>query len=152
MKVIVNKCYGGYGLSYEAVMEYARRAGITIYAFENATDKNGRIDFDKYIPYNPPKKEMTINHLKNKKLKGSSFIIHYTKSPLEPGGDINNNYFSESDIKRDDLILVSVVEDLGEMANGEFAQLEVIEIPDDIEWTISDYDGIETVEEAHRSW
>jgi hypothetical protein len=30
--------------------------------------------------------------------------------------------------------------------------LEVIDIPDDIEWFISDYDGVETVHEAHRSW
>ena len=30
--------------------------------------------------------------------------------------------------------------------------MKVVEIPDDISWEISDYDGWETVEEIHRSW
>jgi len=152
MKIVVNRCYGGYGLSYEAVMEYAKRAGITIYAFESLTDKKGNIDFEKYIPYVPCKKDMTINHLKDKKAK-EPFMVHYGKTPLGSDGKINNStYFSESDIKRNDPILVSVVESLGEMANGKFAQLEIVEIPDDVEWEIDDYDGMESIEEAHRSW
>jgi len=28
----------------------------------------------------------------------------------------------------------------------------VVDIPDDIEYEIDDYDGIESVHEAHRSW
>jgi hypothetical protein len=48
--------------------------------------------------------------------------------------------------------LVAAVEKLGKQANGSCAELEVIEIPDGIEWEISDYDGIETVHEKHRSW
>lgn len=49
MKVVVNRCYGGFSLSYEAVMEYAKRKGIKIYAFKNATNKDGEIDFDKEL-------------------------------------------------------------------------------------------------------
>lgn len=48
--------------------------------------------------------------------------------------------------------LVAAVEKLGDVADGKYAQLAVIEIPDDIEWEIDEYDGIETVEEVHRSW
>ena len=29
---------------------------------------------------------------------------------------------------------------------------EAGEIPDDVEWEIDDYDGIETIHEVHRSW
>ena len=57
-----------------------------------------------------------------------------------------------SDIARNDPILVYVVETLGNEANGSFAKLRIVEIPDDVNWEISDYDGMESVEEVHRSW
>lgn len=48
--------------------------------------------------------------------------------------------------------LVQVVEELGDKANGSFAKLVVVEVPEDVNWYISDYDGMETIEEVHRSW
>lgn len=48
--------------------------------------------------------------------------------------------------------LIKCVETLGEKANGTYARLQVVEIPDNIEWEIEDYDGVETVAEKHRSW
>ncbi|CAK0757599.1 hypothetical protein CCP1ISM_7520003 [Azospirillaceae bacterium] len=30
--------------------------------------------------------------------------------------------------------------------------MEVIEIPDGVDWTIDDYDGVESIHEKHRSW
>lgn len=53
---------------------------------------------------------------------------------------------------RTDPLLVEAVEALGEDASGSLARLRVVEIPDGIEWEISEYDGIETILEAHRSW
>lgn len=52
---------------------------------------------------------------------------------------------------RTDPILIKVVEELGESANGEYAELKIIEIPDDVKWYMTDYDGIETIREG-RSW
>lgn len=49
-------------------------------------------------------------------------------------------------------LLLRVVEELGEAANGKHAELEIVEIPDGIDWEISEYDGMEKVEEVHRSW
>ena len=48
--------------------------------------------------------------------------------------------------------LVSVVEKLGHEASGSCANLKVVEIPDDVEYTIEEYDGLEHVSEAHRTW
>lgn len=57
------------------------------------------------------------------------------------------------DIPRDDLALVAVVEKLGcQLASGKSSDLHVVEIPDGVNWIISDYDGSECVEEVHRSW
>ena len=49
--------------------------------------------------------------------------------------------------------LVEGVEKLGEAAShGLGASLYVVEVPDDVKWTITDYDGVEQVEEVHRVW
>ena len=53
---------------------------------------------------------------------------------------------------RTDPNLVACVEKLGPAANGDFADLGVIEIPDDVEYEITEYDGLEKVEEKHRIW
>ena len=48
--------------------------------------------------------------------------------------------------------LIKVVEELGDRANTSCSKLKIIEIPDDVDYTISEYDGMETVEEVHRTW
>ena len=56
------------------------------------------------------------------------------------------------DIARNDPKLVECVEKLGEEANDTYAELKVVEIPDDVNWEIGEYDGLEWVEEVHRRW
>jgi hypothetical protein len=64
----------------------------------------------------------------------------------------DNKYLSDRDIARDDIALVQVVETLGKAASGKYAKLRVVQVPDDVEWTIEEYDGSEWVAEAHRTW
>src|SRR3569623_583951 len=56
------------------------------------------------------------------------------------------------EIERDDPDLVRVVEELGKGANGDFAMLKVVDVPDGVEWEIDEYDGRERVAERHRTW
>ena len=56
------------------------------------------------------------------------------------------------DNERDDPALIRVIEELGEKANTRYSELRVIEIPDDVEWQIEEYDGNEWVAEKHRTW
>lgn len=65
---------------------------------------------------------------------------------------LGEGYAYERDIQRDDPELVRVVEALGEEASGMFAQLKVIQIPEDVAWEIKEYDGSEHVAEKHRTW
>jgi hypothetical protein len=55
-------------------------------------------------------------------------------------------------VLRDNKTLIQVVEELGDKANGSYGKLKIVEIPDGIEWEIHDYDGMETIHEAHRCW
>ena len=61
-------------------------------------------------------------------------------------------YFSSYDTDRTDPDLIAVVKELGSDASGSCSSLGVVDVPDYVEWEISDYDGLETVEEKHRSW
>lgn len=110
-RVVVNRCYGGFGLSHEAMLRYAELKGLSVY----------------------PQKQ-------------SGYYLYWL-DPIE-----RKKTLYESDIERDDEHLVQVVEEMGEAANGDYAELSVVEIPDDVQWQIDEYDGMETVEEAHRSW
>ena len=60
----------------------------------------------------------------------------------------------ESDLysSRTDPDLIYVIETLGKEASGPCAALYTVDIPDDIAWEITEYDGMESVEEVHRSW
>ena len=141
MKIVINSCFGGFGLSYKAVMEYARLKGIELYPFiSEGFGKQAII-----APY---------VHVNNYDAKKRMFpLIHYSVKPVELGKNPKNkDYFSADSIKRDDPVLVEVVERLKGLANGDCAELKIVSIPDDVDWEISEYDGQESVEEKHRSW
>ena len=128
MKIVINQCYGGFGLSEKAVMRYAELAGMTLYPVET------KFGYTEY--YKVPKEE--FDKIKSENPKAYSIL--------------NSLMFFESDIDRTDPLLIRVVEELGIEADGYLAELKVVEIPDDIEWEISDYDGMEKVVENHDSW
>lgn len=65
---------------------------------------------------------------------------------------IEDSHLVAWDIPRDDENLVSVIEELGEKCWGKYSALKVVEIPDDVEWQIEEYDGVEWVAEKHRIW
>ena len=58
----------------------------------------------------------------------------------------------DREIARDNPLLIQVVEELGALADGHFARLKIVEIPDDVEWYVEEYDGLEWVAEKHRTW
>lgn len=68
------------------------------------------------------------------------------------GWDPDDENLHDRMIDRDDPDLVSVVQELGLDANGEFAQLKIVEIPHDVDWIIEEYDGQEWIAERHRTW
>lgn len=132
MEIVINRCYGGFGLSEAAILRYAEKKGLKLYSEE----KRG---VRKYFTV-PPEQY----HEMSKKWYSEDGDYHRIN---EKGW-----YFSYRDISRDDPLLVEVIKELGESANARFAELEIIEIPDDVSWEISEYAGMECVAEKHRTW
>jgi len=65
---------------------------------------------------------------------------------------VNGEEFISRMIDRDDPALINVVRTMGARANGDYADLKIVEIPADVDWQIDDYDGVEWVAEKHRTW
>lgn len=63
-----------------------------------------------------------------------------------PGKFFDRDYGNTDDkIERHDAVLVAVVEELGDEANGEYAKLRIEELPPKTAYRIDEYDGRESV-------
>jgi hypothetical protein len=143
MKIVVNRCYGGFGLSPLATKRYLELSGFQCYFYTQTKYKHdGGKDEYVQVDVDQAEKEIGVVHVYKKDL-GKRFSKWPEKMP---------DYFGHYNLERNDPMLVKAVEELGEKANGQFAKLEVVEIPDGIEWHLDEYDGIESIHENHRSW
>lgn len=141
MKIVINKCFGGFGLSdaaYERLIElgipvrkYVEEKKGTDGLYKKVSKNEGEVIFDRRL--SPPESD------------------RFSKEEYEK---LMGRYW-ETWIDRDNRshpLLIKVVEELGKKSWGNHAQLQVVEIPDGIKFEIADYDGVETIHEQHRSW
>lgn len=145
MKVIINSCFGGFGISNDALVELMRIKGKDVYFYEMVFD-----DSDKYTY---AKTEAT-----NKKL----FVTAVCKDfgdVFAPKSDEQSDEFCEcfiqtnDEIWRTDIDLINLLEEKGsEYVSGPYSRLKIVEIPDGIEWFVEEYDGSEWISEKHRTW
>lgn len=119
-KVVINKCYGGFGLSNEAFEQLLTRKGIEFESTPCTMTLKGK-DNDYWR--------------KGHVGENDAFLWHYN--------------FTQD---RSDADLVAVVEQFGDAASGGYADLHIVEIPDDVDWYVEEYDGNEWVAEKHRTW
>lgn len=134
MKVVINVCFGGFGVSTEAMKELISRGAIGVRKYSEIEYSGGLsrgIGNEKFVD------------------AGDGYEVGWIKDVLYKDGSI---YTFEDSENRADPVLVSVVEEMGESANGEHADLKVVEIPDGVEFTIEEYDGNEHIAEKHRTW
>jgi hypothetical protein len=151
-KIVINSCYGGFGLSPLAIKRLAELEGKKCYFFKNDLKDN------KHIP-------IGIKDIKNT-LFFSAFTVPnpdevmssnewstMTPKEREKHNELYRSISLDSrPVKRDDPLLIQVVEELKDKANGAGAKLTIVEIPDGVDWEIDEYDGNEWVAENHRRW
>jgi len=128
MKVVVNNCYGRFGLSPKAQEKYWGLKGkrVFFYVSEYGAKKARKVSAD----INP----LLVHTL----FKDYGPLVNLAEVPREE--------FARSEtIERHEPVLVRVVEEMGKAADGTRARLTVIEIPDGADYVIRDYNGMEWV-------
>ena len=154
MKVVINKCFGGFGLSPLAVKRMAELKGKPCYFF---TQKGYGLDrvlipvempedndffWSAYTVPNPQEVAMS-------QVDWHSMTLEERAASNKSWQDISLDTRPED---RADLDLVQVVEELGDKASGRCAELKVVSIPDDVEWAVEEYDGLEHIAQKHETW
>jgi hypothetical protein len=142
MKIVINACHGGFGLSIEAMNRFIELKGLNLY-----TNKDDTFGYTSYylVPYEEYEKAHKHDLTKTEWEGKDQGVGRYKESNALC-------WHGDHDMPRNDPILVQVVEELGEKANNRYSELKVVEIPDDVEWQIDEYDGVEWVAEKHRTW
>ena len=131
--VVISTCHGGFSLSPLAVYRMAQLQGRSCYFFT-----------DDYYAH-----PVALQELQNR-LRWSAFDISNPAQLKED--EFSQHQLDNHGMDRDDPILVQVVRELGDKANGSSAKLKVVDIPADVAWWIDEYDGREWVSERHRKW
>lgn len=111
-EIVINRCYGGYGLSSVAIKKYLDIKNIPYYV-NSASD---------YLD--------------------TEYV--YLKE--------DNSIFTDSDLERDDPVLIQVVKELENSANDDYSRLQVVKIPSKLKYKIIEYDGYESVTEDFKTF
>lgn len=136
-RIVINRCYGGYGLSEKAILRYLEIKGQEVWVEPDKWDNT-----------------YWLVSLEDRMVRkdGQEFYSMSIEDRIEHNRKLSEQTFYYNNIERNDPVLVQVVEELGKEANGNYAKLEIIEIPDDVDWEIDQYDGMEHIAEKHRTW
>jgi len=129
MKIVLNRCYGGFGLSDEACEWLIKNRGWKVGAYT----KDGKYP------------DETTQLIRGETSCFGIYNINESAVVGEECYESDQKYRTHKDI-------IDVVEALGKAANGRCADLEVVEIPDGTKGEIDEYDGMETFYEIHNSW
>lgn len=150
MDVVVNRDYGGFGLSNKAKYMYLKKK----YPDKEICCYYGTFRYyhTVYVRHNPEDSFKTR----------SEDSYYFTLKDYGNEYDVENNdevfetydFDNDSIEFRSDKCLVEVVKELKEDSYGDFAELKIVKIPKEYidNVYISSYDGYENIVENHKEW
>lgn len=161
MKIVINRCFGGFGLSPLAIKRLAELNGRECYFFTNRDPESGEINLRQHFPtsideigtslffsaFDIPNPDEAIPDL-----GGSAWARMTSEEKAAHNALYSKHSLNSRPEDRADPKLIQVIEELGKAANGRCSDIAIVEIPDGVSWEIDEYDGNETIDEVHRSW
>ncbi len=129
VRVVYNACYGGFSLSKEACQRYWEIKGKQIWI----EDDNWAFTVW-LVP--PPEERLKLKNSKEFAAMSMDERIAHNRTHTE-------QTWYDREVDRHDPVLVQVVEEVGDKANGEYAKLCIDEVSGP--YRIDEYDGFESV-------
>lgn len=129
-KIVYSACYGGFGLSEEAIYRYAEIKGLKLYP----ETEHGLTTY-----WTVPKEERAGI------LEGDAWYRATQEECIKSNQLHSKITLYDKDIPRHDPALAQVVEEMGDAASGRFANLRIEEIPSGSPYRIEEYDGFESI-------
>jgi hypothetical protein len=150
-KLAVNKQHGGFNISAKALKLLIERGAKCV----EITPEAEYYGTDNVELHLKEQREESWGSLYNDTDAGDGYVNRggLGDTPLFKDGmvyDFDDDYPDR--LTRADPDLIDVIEELAAEADGFCAKLRVVEIPDDVEYSIEEYDGLEWVAEKHRTW
>jgi|SRR6185437_8336005 len=131
-KIVYNGCYGGFSLSDAAILRYAEIKGISLYP-----EKEERFGHTTY--WTIPKDQRPVI------LEGEAWHKASSEERIASNKAYSDMTLGTREFERDDPVLVQVVEELGNIADGMCAKLRIEDVPKGTLWRIDEYDGNEHI-------
>ncbi len=134
--MILNKCFGGFVVSGKCYDLYAKKKGIVLHKY--LPEEDG----DDFVKVTGERKEVFTRYT----TKDYGDRVKVEKFDWRTCIQLDGAY-------RTDGALIECIEELGDEASVEgFSELRIVEVPDDLNYVVDEYDGLETLHEAVRTW
>jgi hypothetical protein len=173
MRVVINKCFGGWGLSSLAMVwlvenhpesKYLHKSPLLDWGDDGKTPKLTGIEGTQWSTVDMFEQIITQD---GETAWTEDFRWRYSDTDID--ADANGGRYAPELLACIEALGHQAARDAGDeieaallpeditaaglkAASGRHAQLVIVEIPDDIEWEIDEYDGVESIHEKHRSW
>ena len=154
MKIVLNGCYGGFGLSYEALTLYLMAKGQTPHFYVDC-ESSAYLCERAGLPFNENIRIYKHVLYTDVEYLCENFYVYCT--PTYQGEELTTfpkDVINSHSIARTDPILVSIVETMGpDAASDRFAELYIEELADGVMYKIDNYDGLESlITEEDDDW
>lgn len=134
MEIVINKCWGVFGISREAKLALAHTNCPHIKRWKPKDYYGSSPDWE--AMFERDKEDGKSEQMFDVDVMWDDIIT-----------DEHSN-----DQSRTCTFLIDIIKQLGDKANGHYAELKIVEIPDGTNFEIDDYDGMESVDEVHSRW